>query len=221
MSSLSLIAKLLEEAGEHGVGWFRNLKNRQNVQLPLESIGPHGDHDGYIMMGDPRIVEGLGIDRDTARVIQLAGYGAKKEELTPDELRGLSKYLGKDDFLTATENPSRNGPNPADVRKAFDEIYPNSRARESYYHPIEAFPDVARLRLYKSRHGGKNVLTSESGAKPVTALEDLRRFLDEYEATGSDIDKIFVEAADLDAATTVNDVYSHSAGALKRLLEIK
>ena len=57
----------------HGKGWWYNSDNKQLHEISHGDLGPHGDHDGWISVGDN--AEKLGVDPKVASAWQDANYG--------------------------------------------------------------------------------------------------------------------------------------------------
>ena len=57
----------------HGKGWWYNSDNKQLHEIPQGDLGPHGDHDGWISVGDN--AKKLGVDPKVASAWQEANYG--------------------------------------------------------------------------------------------------------------------------------------------------
>ena len=57
----------------HGKGWWYNSDNKQLHEISHSDLGPHGDHDGWISVGDN--AEKLGVDPKVASAWQDANYG--------------------------------------------------------------------------------------------------------------------------------------------------
>ena len=57
----------------YGKGWWYNSDNKQLHEISHGDLGPHGDHDGWISVGDN--AEKLGVDPKVARAWQDANYG--------------------------------------------------------------------------------------------------------------------------------------------------
>lgn len=69
---LSYLRKALKPS-RYGRGWFFNPEKRILADIGSEDLGPHGDHDGWIGIG--RNARALGIDPQTAKMIQRGVYG--------------------------------------------------------------------------------------------------------------------------------------------------
>ena len=57
----------------YGKGWWYNSSNKQLHEIPHGDLGPHGDHDGWISVGDN--AKKLGVDPKVASAWQEANYG--------------------------------------------------------------------------------------------------------------------------------------------------
>jgi hypothetical protein len=57
----------------YGKGWWYNSDNKQLHEISHGDLGPHGDHDGWISVGDN--AEKLGVDPKVASAWQDANYG--------------------------------------------------------------------------------------------------------------------------------------------------
>lgn len=71
----------LVEASSHGKGWWYNIDTQQLFPIDSGSLGPNGDHDGWISIGDN--AEKLGVDPYWARAFQDATYGFMVDENSP------------------------------------------------------------------------------------------------------------------------------------------
>jgi hypothetical protein len=75
-------------SSRHGKGWWYNTKNNVFMEIDSGSLGPNGDHDGWISVGDNAAK--LGVDPKVALRSQQGTYGfmVPKEEVQKAIKRG-------------------------------------------------------------------------------------------------------------------------------------
>jgi len=83
---------LTEGLTNFGRGWWFNLRNGRVVEIMHSDLGPHGDHDGWISLGDN--AESIGVDPQKAKLFQAATYGFM---VSPDDPR-IADIDGADDL---------------------------------------------------------------------------------------------------------------------------
>jgi len=78
----------ITEKSPHGRGWWYNTDNKKLLPIDSGSLGPHGDHDGWISVGDNAAK--LGVDPKVALRYQEGTYGfmVPKEEVQKAIKRG-------------------------------------------------------------------------------------------------------------------------------------
>jgi len=77
--------KSIEARSDFGKGWFYNTNKRKLIKIDSSDLGPHGDHDGWITIGDN--ARKIGVDPKKARAFQDASFGfmvkSKKDPFYP------------------------------------------------------------------------------------------------------------------------------------------
>jgi hypothetical protein len=85
-------------SSRHGKGWWYNTKNNVFMEIDSGSLGPNGDHDGWISVGDNAAK--LGVDPAVALRFQEGSFGfmASKDDIQKAIKRGeiQAKDVGKD-----------------------------------------------------------------------------------------------------------------------------
>lgn len=96
----------LAKSGLFGKGWFFNKKDSQLHGIDPSDLGPHGDHDGWISIGDN--AKKLGLDENEAKAFQTAVWGSQtdipeKYKALEDEFYGKGYLKGEDEYYPDDE----------------------------------------------------------------------------------------------------------------------
>ena len=146
--------------GKFGRGWWYNQENERLLPMDPKDLGPHGDHDGWIAIGDN--AHKLGIDQEKAMSLQRGTYGMLLDETpNPDEWKRLLEdtgqpdadprsYISPDDFYEG------------DGRELFERTYGSSPM--SY--PDSTFDDLIRMRHYDKQSHSDMVMDSPYSKNP-------------------------------------------------------
>lgn len=93
MANSKPVLKLLSEMmadprfERYGAGYFQNVPKRRIVPLDYGDLGPHGDHDGWISLGNH--AEQLGLDPHRAKAFQEAHFGNYGADEPPPNIKDL------------------------------------------------------------------------------------------------------------------------------------
>ncbi|HVX90161.1 MAG TPA: ParB N-terminal domain-containing protein, partial [Candidatus Paceibacterota bacterium] len=106
--------KLRDSFGE---GWFYNPKQGKLHKIEASDLGPHGDHDGWISIGDN--AERVGVDPKAAAAMQVATWGAHPDSPNPLIREFAEKHPPVDDFGTPQTHSYGNVENPTAYDRDF------------------------------------------------------------------------------------------------------
>ena len=79
-----MLTELIKRSGKQGLGWFRNHPNRVTHKISGNDLGPNGDHDGWISIGEN--ARSLGVDPKKAEAFQRASFGFNPSQMPSPEL---------------------------------------------------------------------------------------------------------------------------------------
>jgi len=185
-----ILTDLIEQAGHYGLGWFQNNKTRKLHQLDDNTLGPHGDHDGWIALGEN--ARALGVDPERARAFQSGLYGF--DSTTTKDPASWKPYLEHDDYVSSMYY---------DHIPEFQRLFQDEFGYSPDDAPYLTFPELSRARWWPGRNQNRPLITFDSSSKPTAALSQLRRFLDKVEAEPGDAGEIGFSANQGDAYMTI------------------
>lgn len=170
---------LRTQAKSAGRGWFYNTKTKKAFAIGDGDLGPHGDHDGWISIGDN--AEKLGVDKKAAVAFQKTMYGIDTEEhpqfaMFDEEGYGYVSYHEIDESLHA------------EFSKVFKKVFGVNPTETS------GFMDNEASHLWRIRDWGNGRVSIGNGRySPMTKKDhnDLMTMLDQ----DSDIEQAVMKAS--------------------------
>lgn len=134
---------------EFGTGYWYNAKTDKMFEIDSDALGPHGDHDGWIAIGDN--AEKLGVDKRRAAALQAANWGEVVSEDHP-----LAKYAdsftgdaGKKVFFLHGESVSFN--HGEEARREWEGWFKEKYGMDTFEASTQQFDELVRVRVWPDR----------------------------------------------------------------------
>ena len=135
----------------HGKGWWYNTENKRLLPIDSGDLGPHGDHDGWIGVGNN--AEKLGVDPAVALRFQEGSYGfmASKEDVQKAIQRG---ELDPKDPSIAKDGEYYYSKSYGDSIPTFDEVFERKHGSSMEEAAFSGLPEelssLVRIRQWPS-----------------------------------------------------------------------
>lgn len=173
---------------EYGRGWFYNPKNNSLHKIDSEDLGPHGDHDGWISIGEN--AKKLGIDEKEAAAFQTATWGPRLDTANPyvkeliEQLPAEAKK--NEDTLYEWFDEHRGTP-------AFEKLFQKVFGTDSNF-AAGTTPELVRIRRWPGRKGDADFLSiTEAGAIQGSPKKFVSQFMKDNPLALDGVGKVGIE----------------------------
>lgn len=138
---------MLNEISAFGRGWWYRIDTKEYFEIESGALGPHGDHDGWISIGEN--AKKLGIPAKKAQAFQMWNYGYPISEAPKDMIDAFEGFIEYDAIWSNQEGMSASKEMMKKYEQAFQDYFGESG--DNYYGVgfiIRFCSHLVRVRLY-------------------------------------------------------------------------